>query len=209
MLIQRAGCVADRFIIELRLIILKHSVMSVTNSSFPIEQQAQTMASMMTQHGTSLLDLSNKSPILLIFLRHFGCTFCREALSDIAKRYETIEAMGFKVIFVHMSDNKLAERYFNRYDLAGVDHISDPNCQYYAKFGLTKGTFTQLFGLKSWVRGFQAGVLDGHLIGTQMGDGFQMPGVFVINKGVIQESFIHKDSSDRPDYHSLLACCAT
>lgn len=182
--------------------------MGETNSSFSIEQQEQAMSSMMTQHDISLLQLSEESPVLLIFLRHFGCTFCREALSDIAKQYEAIEKMGFRIIFVHMSDNKLAERYFNRYNLPGVDHISDPICQYYAIFGLTKGTFTQLFGLKSWVRGFQAGVLDGHLVGTQIGDGFQMPGVFVINKGKIQESFIHEDSSDRPDYHSLLACCA-
>lgn len=25
-----------------------------------------------TQHGESLLDLSNRSPVLLVFLRHFG-----------------------------------------------------------------------------------------------------------------------------------------
>jgi hypothetical protein len=40
-----------------------------------------------------------------------------------------------------------------------------------------------------------------------MGDGFQMPGVFVITDGAIRESFIHKIVSDQPDYEDLLQCC--
>ncbi|MEM8524179.1 MAG: SelL-related redox protein [Bacteroidota bacterium] len=167
----------------------------------------EVMSSMVTQHGEKLYDLSIQQPVLLVFLRHFGCTFCREALADIAKRRNIIEETGTKIIFVHMSENKLAERYFNRYDLAGIDHISDPECQYYVTFGLTKGSFTQLFGLKSWVRGFQTGIIKGHFIGTQLGDGFQMPGVFTIQNGQIKDSFIHKVASDRPDYESLVKCC--
>ncbi|MEM0993498.1 MAG: peroxiredoxin-like family protein [Bacteroidota bacterium] len=175
--------------------------------SLSISALQDIISNMQTQNKETVGHLSSYQPVLLVFLRHFGCTFCREALADIAKRRASIEKNGIKIIFVHMSEHKLAERYFNRYELAGIDHVSDPTCQYYAAFGLTKGNFTQLFGLKSWVRGFQAGVLDGHLIGTQLGDGFQMPGVFVISKGKIQNSFIHKIASDRPDYESLVQCC--
>lgn len=169
---------------------------------------SEVMNNMRIQSGESLYDLSKQQPILLVFLRHFGCTFCREALADIAERRTAIEATGTKIVFVHMSENKLAERYFNRYDLAGIDHISDPECQYYIAFGLTKGSFTQLFGLKSWVRGFQTGIIKGHFVGTQLGDGFQMPGVFTIQNGELKDSFIHKVASDRPDYESLVKCCA-
>jgi peroxiredoxin len=169
--------------------------------------EGQLMVQMKTQSGHSLLELSCRQPVLLVFLRHFGCTFCREALADIAQQRTNIEARGIKIVLVHMSNNKLAERYFNRYELSGIDHISDPESQYYAGFGLTKGTFNQLFGLKSWVRGFQAGVLEGHFVGNQLGDGFQMPGIFVISEGNIQDKFIHREASDRPDYFSLVACC--
>lgn len=163
---------------------------------------------MRTQNGESLEELSVQQPVLLVFLRHFGCTFCREALSDIAAKREQIEERGVRIVFVHMSENKLAERYFQRYELSGIDHISDIECHYYAAFGLTKGNFNQLFGLKSWIRGFEAGVVNGHFLGTQLGDGFQMPGVFLISQGQIQSKFIHKLSSDRPDYESLIQCCA-
>ena len=34
--------------------------------------------------ATSLLALVEASPVLLVFLRHFGCSFCRQAISDVA-----------------------------------------------------------------------------------------------------------------------------
>lgn len=172
-----------------------------------VQVDQQIMEEMITNEGLSLWDLTFKQPVMLVFLRHFGCTFCREALSDIARTRKRIESMGTQVVFVHMSDNKLAERYFNRYNLAGAPHISDPACQFYASFGLVKGNFTQLFGLQTWIRGFQAGVIRGHDMGLQLGDGFQMPGVFVIQCGEIRDAFIHKLSSDRPDYEDLVKNC--
>lgn len=173
-----------------------------------IEQEV--MENMKTNEDTNLWHLSFSHPVLLVFLRHFGCTFCREALSDIAKMKPKIEETGTKVVFVHMTENKLADRYFQRYDLSGAVHISDPQCEYYAKFGLVKGNFNQLFGLQSWIRGFQAGVINGHGAGfKQIGDGFQMPGVFVIHEGKIKDAFIHRLSHDRPDYEKLvLECCS-
>jgi peroxiredoxin len=162
---------------------------------------------MYTSSGESLAELTKDHPVLLVFLRHFGCTFCREALSDLASQKAEIEELGTELVFVHMASNEVAERYFSRYELAGVKHISDPECTFYSRFGLTKGTFTQLFGLQSWIRGFSAGVMSGHGVGTQLGDGFQMPGIFVINNGKVLNSFIHKLASDRPDYLDMVNCC--
>ena len=159
--------------------------------------------------GRRLVELSHKSPVLLVFLRHFGCTFCREAMQELSERREEIEQNGTELVLVHMSDRATADRYFNRYSLPGVLHISDPECRFYADFGLTKGSMTQLFGLQSWIRGFQAGVIKGHGVGAQLGDGFQMPGVFVLKEGVVIDKFIHRLSSDRPDYISLMNCCRT
>lgn len=169
----------------------------------------EIMAQMLTNDGTSLLEESRQQPVMLIFLRHFGCMFCREALSDIAKKRSSIEEMGTKIIFVHLSDDTTANQFFKKYKLNPVTYISDPECKYYAAFGLTKGNFTQLFGLRSWVRGFQTVIVKQHGMAPPIGDGFQMPGVFVIQDGHIQEAFVHKFSSDRPDYEKLVRnCCA-
>ena len=170
---------------------------------------ARPLAEMLTNTGVTVAELSHSRPVMLIFLRHFGCTFCREALADLAARRADIEARGTQLVFVHMSPDDVAERYFARYDLPGVLHVSDPACRFYRAFGLVKGNFRQLFGLQSWIRGFEAGVVNGHGVGTrQLGDGFQMPGVFVIQDAEVRESFIHQLASDRPDYTALSQCCA-
>ncbi len=162
---------------------------------------------MVTNTGETLKQISDRMPVMLIFLRHFGCTFCREALADIAKKRNEIREKGIEVVFVHMSNSDTAEKYFKRYNLGGSIHISDPECKFYSSFGLVKGNFNQLFGLKNWIRGFNAGVVNMHGIGGQIGDGFQMPGVFIIQDGSVREQYIHKLASDRPNYVQLLECC--
>ncbi len=165
----------------------------------------QIFNEMQTNSGATLGALSHKKPVLLVFLRHFGCTFCREALSDLSDVREEIEDRGVQIVFVHMTNREIADRYFTRYELEGVEHISDPDCNYYKAFGLVKGNLTQLFGLHSWIRGFSAGVVQGHGVGVQqLGDGFQMPGIFIIQHNKIVESFIHKLASDRPNYLQLV-----
>ncbi len=55
------------------------------------------------QQGRTVEELSNDQPVLLIFLRHFGCTFCREALADLRVQRSRIEAAGVRIAVVHMS----------------------------------------------------------------------------------------------------------
>ncbi len=163
----------------------------------------------MTSIGKTVNEISVNKPVLLIFLRHFGCTFCREALAEIADKKSSIESEGVEIVFVHMSDDETAERYFKRHNLEGAIHISDPDCEFYREFGLVKGTFQQLLGFNVWIRGVEAGIKNGHGLGVgrYLGDAFQMPGVFVIRNGTVREKYIHKQASDRPDYEKLAACC--
>ena len=167
---------------------------------------------MVTQNSDeSLAQITERQPVLLIFLRHFGCSFCREAIADIAKRRKRLEARGVRIIFVHMAPEKAtAEQFFKKYRLYPIDHISDPEKRFYQAFGLGRGTPAQLFGLMNWIRGFQAGVLEGHGFayhGEDIGDGFQMPGVFVLQKGAIKHAFVHRHAWDRPDYEEIVSCC--
>ena len=162
--------------------------------------------------GESLAQMCEKQPVMLVFLRFFGCSFCREAISDISQRRQKLESTGFRVVFVHMAPEKeTAEKFFKKYKLFPVDHIADPERVYYRAFGLTKGTPQQIFGLMNWIRGFQAGVIEGHGFAyhnEEIGDGFQMPGVFVLHKGEIKNSFIHQQAWDRPDYDEIVGACA-
>lgn len=164
---------------------------------------------LITTNGENIYDLSMDKSVMLIFLRHFGCIFCKEALFDISKKRREFEQKGVKIVFVHMAEADIAEKYFVTFGLKGVSHIPDTTCGLYKQFGLAKGTTSQLLGLKNWVRGFEVSVGKGIEVSIrQIGDAFQMPGVFVISYGKLKSKYIHSTAADKPDYEKLLNCCA-
>ena len=156
-----------------------------------------------TQYDVSLDELSRLSPIMTVFLRHAGCTFCREALSDLSARRAELERLGVRIVLVHMSSEEHAAQFFTKYGLEDVPRVSDPQRNLYRAFGLRRGSIGDLIGPKVWWRGFTAGVLRGHGVGRFVGDVFQMPGIFLIFHGEIVRSYRHQSAADRPDYLAL------
>lgn len=163
---------------------------------------AECLAAMPLSGGRSVLEASRTRPVMLVFLRHMGCTFCREAMADLGRIRSELEAMVLPVL-VHMSEPAKAAATFERYGLRGIEHISDPTRQFYRGIGLARGGLLQLFGPSNWIRGIQAGLLDGHLVGMLEGDGFQMPGVFIIQDGRVVQAMRHGTAGERPDYLAL------
>ena len=171
---------------------------------------SETLKIATTQKGDSVLDISNKAPVLLTFLRHFGCIFCREALHDLADRKQSITDANITLVLVHMSDNSIADQYLKDYNLPNVQHISDPECTLYSVFGLTKSGPSELLGLKNLIRGFELTVKRRAKPSFRyIGDGFQMPGIFMIDKGNVVDRFVHLSASDRPDYDQMIRKVST
>ncbi len=157
-----------------------------------------------TNKGYDLADMAGQNPVLLIFLRHFGCIFCRESLYDIGQEQEFFQKRSVSLVFVHMDSNEQAQSYFQKYGLTDAQHVSDPECRLYQHFGLEKGRVSQLFGLKTWIRGFEANMKGVHYQLKKAGDSLQMPGIFVLDKGEVKNSFVHNSIADQPDYIKLL-----
>jgi len=161
---------------------------------------ADLLASCRTQNGASLAELASRSPVLLVFLRHTGCTFCREALSDLSAARERLERKGIRIVLVHLGSQNAALEAVARYGLGDVDRIGDPERRLYAAFGLKRGGWRQLAGWKALWRGVQAGLFAGHGLGRPRGDVRQMPGIFFLNRGAVALSWRHRTAADRPDY---------
>ncbi len=163
---------------------------------------------MQLNKGGNLFELTQKQNVLLVFLRHFGCVFCKEAMKDIADIQDEIKERGVELVFVHMAENHIADRYFKEYKLDTCLHVSDPYKVFYHSFGLRKGSITQLYGLQTWVRGFAPENKGNKLeVGKSLGDATQMPGIFHMFEGRILESYIHKLASSKPNYMQLAECC--
>ncbi|MCA9136395.1 MAG: AhpC/TSA family protein [Planctomycetales bacterium] len=156
-----------------------------------------------TQHGESIAELSRQQPVLVVFLRHSGCTFCREALQDLSDQRHQIESNGTKIVLVHMGDNDTSRPFFQAYGMDDVGRISDPKCELYRAYDLGRGRLSQLFGAQVFWRGFKSAILDRHGFGKLDGDGFQMPGAFLVRDNKIVTAFRHETSASRPDYCAL------
>lgn len=155
-----------------------------------------------SSEGVSLLELSRKSPVLVVFLRHLGCTFCREALADLATRRKAVEENGTRLALVHMGSGEQGAALFTKYGLGDVPHFSDPDCTLYRAFGLERAPFWRFLGWGNFRRAWQ-GLRAGHGVGPVVGDGFRMPGAFLLHEGQVLQSFRHGKAYDRPDYEAL------
>lgn len=180
--------------------------MKGTNSQRPARLSvAEALGQARTQGGESLAEMCQRGPLLLIFLRHFGCTFCREALADVAARRAAIVDGGTQVAFVHLGSEQEAAPVFARYGLSDVARVTDPDAQFYRAFELRRGRAGQILGVGVWWRGFKA-FLRGYLPGRWVGDVLRMPGAFLVYRGEILRAYRHATVADRPDYESLAAC---
>ena len=171
------------------------------------EPLAKTLSRFRTHRGKSLLQLSNKQPVLLVFLRQLGSPFSKETLADIQRQKAVIEEEGTQLAFVHLSEEEQARAYFSRAGLDEVQRISDPNGIMYSAFGLERASYTQQ---KGWRGGIQqlSTLLQGNTIRAVLGKGSSMPGVFLINQGEIIKSYRRDQSASRPDYVSMATCKA-
>ncbi len=152
-----------------------------------------------TSDGRVLADLSREGTVMLVFLRHFGCAFCREAAADLALARPRIEASGIRLVAVHMGAEADAIRFFRHYGLDDLPHVSDPSSMLYRSFRLQRGRLDQLFGPRVVRRGWQA-ARAGHRLGNLAGDVFQMPGIFLVRDGQLVGEYRHRTAADRPDY---------
>ncbi len=106
-------------------------------------------------------------------------------------------------MFVHLNEPERAAEVAERYGLKDVPFINDPDRRLYKAFGLGRGGLGLIFGPKVLMRGFRTVLIDRHGLGMPSGDVRQMPGVFLVHRGRILRSFVHKSSADRPDYVAL------
>ena len=157
------------------------------------------------------LDLPEDSPLrglagqptLVVLLRSFGCTFCREAMADVAAIKHDIHDAGANIAFVHGASAIEAAPWFTKYRLDDVLTISDPELRHYHAFGLGKASAAALLSPGVWARGAVCAL--SHGFGVQSPAMLrQLPGVFVVQGDRILNAYRHRSNADRPDYLALV-----
>jgi peroxiredoxin len=156
--------------------------------------------------GVSLLQASQEQPLLVVLLRHSGCTFCRETLAKLAGARTQIEHAKARLVLVHMGEDSEAAVFFAKYNLEREWRISDPTRRLYRAFGLRKGKLSQVLGLRVFLRGFLGGALWKHGMGIPRSDAFQLPGSFLLHRGCVIRSHVPASAADEAAFEVNQMC---
>lgn len=136
-------------------------------------------------------------PTLLVFLRHFGCLFCRETLADLRAISEQDPAFPRPLFF--FEGRRSEGRAFLRRYWPDLRAVADPAAEFYEAFGVDRGGLREMFGRGVWsARSRAAG--KGHRNGERSGDIWRLPGVFLVAEGTIRWAHEYRHAGDRPDY---------
>lgn len=162
-------------------------------------------------HHRLIIDLPEDSPLrglagrptLVVLLRSFGCTFCREAIADVAAAKPAIHDAGANIAFVHGASPFEAAPWFSQHGLDDVMIVSDPDRAHYRAFGLSQVPLTSLAHPTAWARGAVCAL--SHGFGGQTFEMMkQLPGVFLVQQGRVLAEYRHRSPADRPDYVALV-----
>ncbi len=152
--------------------------------------------------GETLAEAASEQVVVLVFLRHFGCTFTRQLLRGLELIEQQAGQHKARLVLVHMLQSGKETGYLG--DRTGVARIADPYCELYRSFGLGKAGFWELFGPRVWLRGIIA-LFRGCGVGHLAGDGLQMPGVFLFHRGNVTAAQPAHSAADLPDLELLFA----
>ncbi len=181
--------------------------METTTANSAPPELAEVLRQFQTESGRTLLAVVDEGPVLLLFLRHFGCAFCRQTLDQVSALREQIAARGVRPVFVHLGTPERAKPFFDYYKLEDVERVSNPEGTLYQHpvFQLGRQSIWIQFFTPRVVAGWLGGALRKYGLGKVEEDGHQMPGVFVLKDRRIVNVFRYKTIADEPDYLKLIS----
>jgi peroxiredoxin len=153
------------------------------------------------------LELSDRwsgGPLVIAFMRHFGCAFCREHLIDLKKSYDEIRRAGGEVVAIFQYGAEATERFCEAREIP-YQCLGDPLREGYARVELGRGGIREYLGwrtFKGWVRAARGGVY----VGRPQGDAAQRPGTFVVDSsGRIVLAHYNEHSTDNAPVDQVVA----
>lgn len=154
------------------------------------------------QHGVTLEAASFAGPVMLVLLRHIGCSFCRETLHELAESRKHIEECGYAIGLVHMDAPEYLEEQLAMYGLGDVSRFHDPDRALYRALGLGRVPLSSALNKRVWQKGLQAHKEFGGA--WPKTDPLQLPGAFVIDQGRVVAGEAVLSPEEHPDFLALL-----
>jgi peroxiredoxin len=151
-----------------------------------------------------LKDRWREGPLVVMFMRHFGCPFCREHLMRMGRALPQFEAEGAQLVAIFQYSAEATEAFCASRKVP-FDCLADPLREAYGEVSLGRGKRNQLLNwriAKAWVRNAASGNVSS---GAKGGDYAQMPGTFVVDtEGYLTLAHYNASSEDNPSVERVL-----
>jgi len=146
-------------------------------------------------------------PLLLAFTRHFGCTQCKEMLSELVTSKPKLDNAGLDIaVIMHASPQEAAQ--FAETFAPGLLSLADPDRKAYQAYGVERGNIWQtVLNWKVFLAVKEAKKKGFMLEPPPAGqDAMQMSAIFIINtRGKIVLPFYYDNIADHPSLDVLLS----
>ena len=147
-------------------------------------------------HGVPLRQLWSDRTAVLLFVRHFGCLFCRQQVAEMRPYAERIRTVGAELTIIGHGSVEEARAF--RQELAlDVPLLTDPSRQAYRVLGLPRSR-SSVFNLRS-LRHSLAARRRGFRQTRVAGDAFQQGGLIIVATGGVEVyRFISRSAGEHP-----------
>ena len=157
-------------------------------------------------------ELWRDRPAVLVFLRHYGCVFCRAHAVQLHHARNRFEEAGARLAVIGQGTPEQAKE-FRRAQSIDLPVYSDPERQAYEAAGAKVATFSELVNARTVARGI------GHTVTSRIRQGSiavhqgrlvdhpaQLGGVLVIAPDdSVRYAHLSEDASDNPPVDEILA----
>jgi len=157
----------------------------------------------LTTSGDSILlsSLWQAQPLLLNFLRHFGCPQCKQMMDMLSEWQPELKKRGVGIGVITQANAEQTKE-FCAIHAPNLSCFCDPKREAYKAYGLPRGGLHETFlSLRVWRENGRARREKGYRVELPPAgqDAFQMAGTFVIGTdGHIRLPYYYEDIADHP-----------
>lgn len=149
-------------------------------------------------------DLWADKPVALVFMRHYGCLFCREQVIELKRHEAELRSAGGEVVVIGMGTPEHAAHFQQQQELP-FTLLVDRTRESYRAAGLKYPKMWEVTGPKVWWRGLKA-VAKGARQGSAKQNYKQLGGTLVIAPGgEVEWTHKSKDSADNAPVDQIVS----
>lgn len=145
-------------------------------------------------------------PVILVFLRHFGCISCRSHSQDVWANRERLEKGGAKVVFIGNGHPKKIQELRDSYSLGDAPIFTDPTLRVFQLAGFNRGFayLAKVETVKNMLKLAQQGHQNGSPFASGTGSNRQMGGIIVVQPGFkVTYQYISEAVGDTPEVSAI------